>query len=118
MKTTRASEIEKSKVHCATDIAEYLPNAVVSRIIVCKITGNITTTSFDRGEELPEKSTPFDTYIQIIDGEAEVVIGEKTFQLNQGEAIVIPAHAQHRFNAAKRFKMITTVIKSGYEDLC
>jgi quercetin dioxygenase-like cupin family protein len=118
MKTKIVSEIDKGKVHLTTELTEYLPNAVVSRVIVCKITGNITATSFDNCEDLPNRTTPFDTYIQIIDGEAEVMISENSFQLKLGEGIVIPAHAPHRFHAAKQFKMISTVIKSGYEDLC
>ncbi len=109
-------EIEKSKVHIIVEIIEYVPNAVVSRTIIKKITGNITASSFDVGEELAEKTSPFDTYIQIIDGEAEVVINEKKYILKLGNGIVIPAHAPHCINANKQFKMISTVIKSGYED--
>lgn len=30
--------------------------------------------------------------------------------------IVIPAHTRHCFNANEQFKMISTIIKSGYED--
>jgi quercetin dioxygenase-like cupin family protein len=58
---------------------------------------------------------PFDNYIQIIDGSAEVIISDKVYKLRLGEGIVIPAHAVHRFNANEQFKMISTVIKSGYE---
>ncbi len=116
MNTRTESEVEKSKVHIMVEIIEYLPNAVVSRTIVRKITGNITVSAFDTGEELAEKTSPYDTYIQIIDGEAEVIIREKPFRLKQGEGIVIPAHAPHYINAAKQFKMVSTVIKSGYED--
>ena len=96
--------------------SEYVPNAVVSKTIIKKTTGNVTVTSFDTGEELAEKTSPFDTYVQIIDGVAEVVINEKNYLLRTGDGIVIPAHASHCFNANEQFKMISTVIKSGYED--
>ncbi len=33
-----------------------------------------------------------------------------------GEEIIIMAHAQHSFNPNEQFKMISTIIKSGYED--
>ena len=111
-----ATEIEKSKAHIIVEIIEYVPNAVVSKTIIKKTTGNVTVTSFDSGEELAEKTTPFDTFVQIIDGVAEVVINEKDYLLRTGDGIVIPAHAQHCFNANEQFKMISTVIKSGYED--
>lgn len=110
------AELEKSKTHIIVEIIEYVPNAVVSKTIIKKTTGNITISSFDEGEELAEKTSPFDNYIQIIDGTAEVIINNKTYKLKLGEGIIIPAHAAHCFKANKQFKMISTVIKSGYED--
>lgn len=110
------AEMEKSKVHIIVEIIEYVPNAVVSKTIIKKTTGNVTVTSFDTGEELAEKTSPFDNFVQIIDGVAEVVINEKNYLLRTGDGIVIPAHAPHCFNANEQFKMISTVIKSGYED--
>ncbi|NNV57553.1 cupin domain-containing protein [Limnovirga soli] len=110
------AELEKSKTHIIVEIIEYVPNAVVSKTIIKKTTGNITISSFDEGEELAEKTSPFDNYIQIIDGTADVIINNKTYKLKLGEGIIIPAHASHCFNANKQFKMISTVIKSGYED--
>lgn len=111
-----SSEIEKTKGHIIVEIIEYVPNSVVSKTIIKKSTGNISVTSLDTGEELAEKTSPFDTYIQIIDGSAEVIISGKKYQLKPGEGIVIPAHASHSFNANEQFKMISTVIKSGYEE--
>jgi quercetin dioxygenase-like cupin family protein len=114
--TNKSTELEKSKVHIVIEIIEYIPNAVVSKTIIKKTTGNITVLSFDAGEELAEKISPFDTYIQIIDGSAELTISDKKFRLNLSEGIIIPAHSQHKFTATEQFKMIATVIKSGYED--
>jgi quercetin dioxygenase-like cupin family protein len=111
------AELEKSKVHIIVEIIEYVPHSIVSRTIIKKATGNITVSSFDAGEELAEKISPFDNYIQIIDGMAEVVINNKEFNLKLGEGMIIPAHASHYFNANIPFKMLSTVIKSGYEDL-
>lgn len=111
-----STELEKQKAHIIIEVIQYMPNAVVSRTILKKITGNITVSSFDAGEEMAEKTSPFDTYIQIIDGIAEISINDKNYLLRLGEGIVIPAHANHHFNANVQFKMLSTVIKSGYED--
>ena len=113
---SRILELEKSKVHIIVEILEYVPHAVVSKTIIRKTTGNISVSSFDAGEELEEKISPFDNYIQIIDGIAEVGINDKNYKLRLGEGIIIPAHTSHRFNANEQFKMISTIIKSGYED--
>ncbi|HEY4876799.1 MAG TPA: cupin domain-containing protein [Puia sp.] len=109
------AELEKLKVHIVVEIIEYVPHAVLSKTIIKKTTGNITVSSFALGEELAEKTSPFDNYIQIIDGSAEVIINEKKYKLRLGEGIIIPAHAPHCFNANEQFKMISTIIKSGYE---
>jgi quercetin dioxygenase-like cupin family protein len=109
-------ELEKSKAHIIVEILEYVPNAVISRTIIKKITGSVTVSSFDTGEELAEKTSPFDIYIQIIDGTAEVIIDNKRHILGLGEGIIIPAHTSHCFNANQQFKMIATIIKSGYEE--
>jgi quercetin dioxygenase-like cupin family protein len=108
-------ELEKSKAHIIVEIIEYVPNSVVTKSIIKKTTGNISVVSFDTGEELAEKTIPFDTFVQIIDGRAEVVIKGISSLLDTGQSIVIPAHASHIVKANERFKMISTIIKSGYE---
>lgn len=110
------SEVEKEKSHIIVEIIQYIPNAVLSKTILKKLTGNITVSSFDAGEELAEKTSPFDNYIQIIDGTAELIINQITHKLTLGQGIIIPAHATHCFNANVQFKMLSTIIKSGYED--
>jgi quercetin dioxygenase-like cupin family protein len=110
------SDISQSKVHIIVEIIEYVPNSILSRTIIKKTSGNVSVLSLDSGMELAEKLIPFDCFIQIIDGQAEIIIeGEPQF-LNTGQGIVIPAHRMHTINASERFKMIVTIIKSGYED--
>jgi len=111
------TELEKGKSHIIVEIIEYMPNAVVSKTIIKKTTGSVTAISLATGEEMVEKISPFDTYIQIIDGNAEIVIGDKKVHLKLGEGIIIPAHSKHSFNANEQFKMLSTIIKSGYEGL-
>ena len=110
------SALQKGSAHIIVEIIEYMPKAVLSRTIIKKTTGNITAMSFDMGEELSEKTSAFDTYVQIIDGTAQVTIGKEEHHLKPGSGIIIPAHKSHCFNANEQFKMISTVIKSGYED--
>ena len=110
-----AGEIEKSKVLITVEIIEYVPNSVVIKTILKKSTGNISVMSFDSGEGLTEKTTPFDTFVQIIEGKAEIVISKISHLLQTGQSIVIPAHASNLVKPNGRFKMILTVIKSGYE---
>lgn len=107
-------ELQKSKAHIIVEIIEYVPHAILSRTIIKKTTGNVIVSSLAAGEELAEKTSPFDTFIQIIDGNAEVRINDELFRLGLGEGIIIPAHSKQCFNANEQFKMISTTIKSGY----
>jgi quercetin dioxygenase-like cupin family protein len=108
-------EVEKAKALIIVEIIEYVPNSVVIKTIIKKTTGNISAVSFDTGEGLTEKISPFDTFVQIIDGNAEIVIDGNSNLLKTGQSIIIPAHSSHIMKANERFKMISTVIKSGYE---
>src|SRR6186997_1322157 len=114
-KKADSSELEKSKAHIIVEIIEYMTNSVVIKTIIRKSTGNISVMSFDSGEGLTERTSPFDTFVQIIDGKAEIVIDKISNFLNTGQSIVIPAHSSNKVKANERFKMILTIIKSGYE---
>lgn len=108
----KQNEIEKQKQHIIIEIIEYVPNAILSRTIIKKSSGNVVATSFDEGEEMIEKITPSDIYVQIIAGEAELEINDKKFHLKLGEGIVIAAKSKYFFYAKEQFKMITSTIKS------
>jgi len=109
------NEMEKSKAHIIVEIIEYMANSVVIKTIIKKSTGNISIMSFDSGEGLTEKTSPFDTFVQIIEGKAEIVIDKISHLLESGMGITIPAHASNFIKPNGRFKMISTIIKSGYE---
>lgn len=109
-------EIEKGSQHVITEIIEYLANSVVSKRILSKVTGTVTASALAMGTQVDEKISHFDNYIQIIDGTAELKIGENKYTLTKGQGIIIPANSNFIFNANKQFKMLSTIIKSGYED--
>src|SRR6187401_2684984 len=103
------AEMEKSRAHIIVEIIEYMANSVVSKTIIKKSTGNVSVMSFDSGEGLTEKTSPFDTFAQIIEGEAEIVIDTISHTLKTGEGIVIPAHAPNLIKPHGRFKMVLTI---------
>ena len=109
------NEVEKAKALIVVEIIEYVPNSVVIKTIIKKTTGNISVVSIDTGEALTEKIIPFDRFVQIINGKAEIVIDGISNFLDIGQSIIIPAHTSNIVKANERFKMISTIIKSGYE---
>jgi len=115
MKKPDENDLEKSKSHIIVEIIEYMANSVVIKTIFKKSTGNVSIMSFDSGEGLTEKTSPFDTFVQIVEGKAEIVIDKVSNLLESGMGIIIPAHSPNFIKPNGRFKMISTVIKSGYE---
>ena len=112
---TKDGEIEKGTTHIVMELIEYEHNATVSKSIMKKATGSIDALSFESGEGLNEKTSPFDTFVQIIDGSAIIEIDGKASVLKTGNSILIPANKPSHIKPNGRFKLILTVIKSGYE---
>lgn len=115
MKIKLLDEIPKLEVHVTAKIIEYISNAVVIKTILRNPTGNICIMSFDYGVGLNEKSNPFDIFVQVIEGKAEIVISGNSNNLLTGESIVIPAHEPSKIKAHGRFKIIITTLKGNNE---
>jgi quercetin dioxygenase-like cupin family protein len=94
------------------DLIDYQDGSVVSREIIRKNAGTVTLFAFDQGQGLSEHTTPFNALVYILDGEAEIVISRKSFHLNKGEMIIMPANLPHAVKANKKFKMLLIMIRS------
>jgi quercetin dioxygenase-like cupin family protein len=104
--------VEKAQTIEMASLAEYQEGSIVSRTIIDKKAGTITFFAFDEGQGLSEHVAPYDALISIIDGEAQVVIFERTFRLKEGEMIILPANKPHALKAIKKFKMMLIMIKA------
>ncbi len=107
------NEFERSKIFEFNESVEYSDGGIVSKTVLKKQTGNISLFSFDKGEALSEHTAPFDAMITIVDGRAEIIIGGKSYILESGQNIIMPANISHAVNAIERFKMVLTMIKSN-----
>jgi quercetin dioxygenase-like cupin family protein len=106
------NEFNKSEVFVFDGMIAYQDGAVVSKHALKKQTGNVSLFAFDKGEALSTHSAPFDALVQVVDGSAEIKIGEQSFVLKKGESIIMPADVPHSVYAMERFKMVLTMIKS------
>ena len=106
------SETKKAEILNIADLAKYQENAVVSNQVLRADNGNVTLFAFDEGQELSEHSTPFDALVQILDGEAEIIISGKSFAMSTGQSIILPADEPHAVKATAQFKMLLTMIRA------
>jgi quercetin dioxygenase-like cupin family protein len=102
----------KTDVSNLAELVDYQAETIVSRTIINKETGTVTLFAFDKDQGLSEHTAPFDAMVNILDGEAEIVISGKSFSLKAGEMIIMPANKPHAVKALKKFKMMLTMIKS------
>src|SRR5690242_9524329 len=102
----------KSEILQMAELVSYQDGSVVSRQITKADAGNVTLFAFDKDQELSEHTAPFDALVHILDGNAEIKISGKTFDLKTGDAIVMPANEPHTVKASTRFKMLLTMIRN------
>lgn len=104
--------IDFAEVVNLESLVDYQGGRVVSRTLAQGRPLSVTLFAFDKGEEISTHSAPGDAMVYILDGEAEVTIGGEKFNLQKGEAIVMPANVPHGLVARERFKMLLTVVFS------
>jgi quercetin dioxygenase-like cupin family protein len=111
------NEFVKGRPFTVMEVIEYVPNSIHVKTLIKKTTGSVSVIAFDTGAAVPEKTLPYDAFIHIIDGKAEITVDGVPQLLASGETIVIPAHSRNSIKAAERFKMISTIIKSGIDEV-
>ena len=79
-----------------SELVEYQEGSVVSNTLVKKEKGTVTLFAFDEGEGLSEHTAPFDAFVQIVDGEADISVGDETFRVAHGQVLLLPAANRHR----------------------
>jgi quercetin dioxygenase-like cupin family protein len=102
----------KGKAFRPTALLDYQAGSIVSREIVRQKTGTVTLFAFDKGQGLSEHTAPFDAMVQVVDGEAEILISGKKHKVVAGQTIIMPANKPHALQAVKRFKMMLVMIRS------
>ena len=107
-----AGQVPSGEAVNAVSLVEYAPESIVSRQLIKTDTGTITLFAFDGGQSLSEHTTPFDAVVQILDGQAELVIGGQTVPATAGQMVVMPADVPHAVKAPVRFKMLLTMLKA------
>jgi len=93
-------------------LLDYQEGSVVSRMLINKKIGTVTLFSFDKGEGLSEHTAPFDALVYVFDGKAEIIISKKSYILEKGQMITMPANDPHALNALERFKMMLIMVKA------
>lgn len=93
------------------DSIKYQTGSVVSKEILKTDHGTVTIFAFDVGQGLSEHTAPFNVLVQILDGSAQITIGETPHMLTAGQLIELPANHSHSLQAVERFKMLLVMVR-------
>ena len=109
------TEGKRSIMATVLDPAEFITyqeGSVVSRTLIDKKVGTITVFAFGEGQGLSEHTAPFDAFIQVIDGSAEITVAGVPHIVKAGSMTILPANQPHALKALERFKMLLVMIRS------
>ncbi|MFZ5944340.1 MAG: cupin domain-containing protein [Bacillota bacterium] len=103
--------IEFSTALNLASLVEYKEGQVISRTLVQNPNMSMTLFAFSEGEGISTHSAPGDAMVYILDGEAEVTIGDTIVNTKAGEVVIMPADIPHGLEARKNFKMLLILVK-------
>ena len=106
------SKMPASRVVGLAKLVTYGDGAIVSRTLLESKAGTVTLFAFDGGQSLSEHTAPFDALVHVLNGEGEFIVSGKTHCVGAGQALLMPAHVPHAVKAARRFKMLLTMLKA------
>lgn len=107
-----AHETIIGKVLDLNGLASYQDGSVVSRTLLDRKIGTITLFAFDSGQGLSEHTAPYDAFVQVFDGAAEITIDGIVHKVSSGEILIMPANVPHSLKAVERFKMMLVMIRA------
>jgi len=108
---SQAADLRAQAIRMA-DMVSYQEGSVVSRTVIDKKIGTITLFAFDKGQGLSEHTVPYDAFVYIVDGEAEITIASKALRAVDGDMVIMPANKPHALRAIERFKMLLVMIRA------
>lgn len=96
----------------AAGLLSYQDGSVVSRTLLKHAMGAVTMFAFDEGQGLSEHTSPFDAFLYLLEGEAEISVSGKRIEAKTGDLVLLPANEPHGLKATARFKMMLTMLRS------
>lgn len=111
MKNGKGGGMPAAKALELADLVDYQKGSIVSRTLAKANGGTVTLFAFDAGQALSEHTAPFDAFLQVLDGRADLTVGGKRVRAAAGRTVLMPAGVPHAVRAARRFKMLLVMVR-------
>jgi len=89
----------------------FAANGIVSRTVLRTTNGRVVLFGFSEGQELTEHTSTQHATVQILSGECEFDLAEKTHHLKAGDYIYMPPGLRHAVRSKTQFSMLLTLLK-------
>ncbi|WP_346354888.1 cupin domain-containing protein [Azotosporobacter soli] len=111
MNKTFIKNIPFSQALSLSGMVDYQNGRVVSLTLVQNEALTLTLFAFAKGEGVSTHSAPGDAMVYILDGQAEISVGEQKLLAKSGESVIMPADIPHGLEAVENFKMLLILVK-------
>ncbi len=88
----------------------YQEGQIVSKTLAQNSNVSITLFAFDKGEEISTHTSKGDALIYMMEGKTQVIIGNNSYELLEGQSILMPATVPHSVYALEKMKFMLTVV--------
>lgn len=96
----------------AVNLAETMDwtEGEVTSMTICQCPEiSLTTFALAEGTRIGAHKSSGDALVMVLEGTAEITVGEETYQVKAGESLVMPAEIPHALKASEAFKMFLLV---------
>ena len=101
--------IDYASVLSMAELVPYQPGQIVSRTLVQSQSLGMTLFGFDKGEQISAHESKGDALVTVMDGRADITVGETVYSVGAGQSIVMPAGVPHGFYAPQPHKLVLLV---------
>lgn len=92
-------------------VTQIPAESIVSRSLLKQDGLDVTLFGFAQGQALSEHTAPYSAIIEIVSGEAKLVLGGEVILAKSGAWIYMPANLPHALEALTPLVMLLTMIK-------
>ena len=89
---------------------DYAPGQVTSKTLVQNPAVGVTLFAMAKGEGISAHKSSGDAFVTALEGRGKITIDDRSFELAQGQSIVMPAGHPHAVSALDDFKMLLVVV--------
>lgn len=107
----KIKNIEMSQALNLANLVEYQAGKVISVTFAQNDAVSITLFAFSKGEGISTHAASGDAMVYMLDGQAEITIGNEKINADQGQVVVMPANVPHGLVATDNFKMLLVVVR-------